>query len=114
MQCTYIGYWSTTGLSEMDWIIVDPFFLPSMEAHFTEGIWRLPRVAACYRGDPSLPESSWIPDPEGAIWLGSFNKYGKIREIRCVSGPRYFAHCPRRSSCWRIARLVRKRRINAF
>jgi len=79
VQCTYIGYWSTTGLSEMDWIIVDPFFLPSMEEHFTEGIWRLPRVAACYRGDPSLPESSWIPDPDGTIWLGSFNKYGKIR-----------------------------------
>jgi predicted O-linked N-acetylglucosamine transferase (SPINDLY family) len=79
VQCTYIGYWSTTGLTEMDWIIVDPFFLPSMEAHFTEGIWRLPRVAACYRGDPSLPESSWIPDPDGTIWLGSFNKYGKIR-----------------------------------
>jgi protein O-GlcNAc transferase len=79
VQCTYIGYWSTTGLSEMDWIIVDPFFLPSMEAHFTEGIWRLPRVAASYRGDPSLPESSWIPDCDGTIWLGSFNKYGKIR-----------------------------------
>jgi protein O-GlcNAc transferase len=79
VQCTYIGYWSTTGLSEMDWILVDPFFLPSMEAHFTEGIWRLPRVAACYRGDTSLPESAWIPDADGTIWLGSFNKYGKIR-----------------------------------
>ena len=79
VQCTSIGYWSTTGLSEMDWIIADPFFLPSMEAHFTEGIWRLPSVAACYRGDPSLPESSWTPDPDGTIWLGSFNKYGKIR-----------------------------------
>ena len=79
VQCTYIGYWSTTGLSEMDWILVDPYFLPSMEAHFTEGIWRLPRVAACYRGDLSLPESSWIPDADGTIWLGSFNKYAKIR-----------------------------------
>jgi protein O-GlcNAc transferase len=80
VQCTYIGYWSTTGLREMDWIIVDPYFLPSMEAHFTEGVWRLPRVAACYRGDPSLPESSWMPDADGTIWLGSFNKYGKIRQ----------------------------------
>jgi predicted O-linked N-acetylglucosamine transferase (SPINDLY family) len=79
VQCTYIGYWSTTGLTEMDWIVVDPFFLPSMEAHFTEGVWRLPRVAACYRGDPSLPESRWIPDADGTIWLGSFNRYGKIR-----------------------------------
>jgi protein O-GlcNAc transferase len=79
VQCSYIGYWGTTGLSEMDWHIADPFFLPSVEAHFTEGIWRLPRVAACYRGDPLLPESRWIPDADGTVWLGSFNKYGKIR-----------------------------------
>jgi protein O-GlcNAc transferase len=85
VQCTYIGYWSTTGLSEMDWIIVDPFFLPSMEAHFTEGVWRLPRVAACYRGDPSLPESCWVPAADGTIWLGSFNRYSKIRrETLCL------------------------------
>jgi len=80
VQCIYIGYWNTTGLTEMDWAFWDPYFLPSMEAHFTESGWRLPRVSACYRGDPSLPESAWVPDPDGTIWLGSFNKYCKIRE----------------------------------
>lgn len=80
VQCTYIGYWGTTGLTEMDWFFSDPYSLPSADAHFTEGIWRLPRHAVCYKGDPSLPESRWVPDPAGTIWLGSFNKYCKIRE----------------------------------
>ena len=80
VQCTYIGYWSTTGLTEMDWFFGDPYFKAAMDAHFTEGIWRLPRFGSCYRGDFALPASAWAPDPGGTIWLGSFNKYCKIRE----------------------------------
>ena len=34
---------------------------------------------ASYNGDQSLPESGWKPDPDGTVWLGSFNKYSKIR-----------------------------------
>jgi protein O-GlcNAc transferase len=80
VQCTYIGYWSTTGLTEMDWFFADSHFPGWMEAHFTEKIWRLPRLFHCYNGEHSLPESRWAPDPEGAIWLGSFNRLSKIRE----------------------------------
>jgi predicted O-linked N-acetylglucosamine transferase (SPINDLY family) len=79
VQCTYIGYWSTTGLTEMDWFFGDPYFLPSMEEHFSEGIWGLPRFLWCYKGEDSLPESRWSPDPSGTVWLGSFNRYSKVR-----------------------------------
>ena len=27
-----------------------------------------------------MPESRWQPDSDGTVWLGSFNKYAKIRE----------------------------------
>jgi protein O-GlcNAc transferase len=64
----------------MDWVILDPGFGPSYDAHFTEGLWRLPRFTASYNGDRSLPESGWAPDPDGTIWLGSFNRYSKIRK----------------------------------
>jgi len=80
VQCTYIGYWSTTGLTEMDWFFADPHFPAWMEAHFTERIWRLPRLFHCYHGEHALPESRWAPDPGGTIWLGSFNRFTKIRE----------------------------------
>ncbi|HEY0760295.1 MAG TPA: tetratricopeptide repeat protein [Acidisarcina sp.] len=80
VQCTYIGYWSTTGLTEMDWFLTDLYCPAACDAHFSEGLWRLPRLALCYAGDASLPESGWSPDPEGTLWLGSFNKYAKVRE----------------------------------
>jgi predicted O-linked N-acetylglucosamine transferase (SPINDLY family) len=73
VQCTFIGYWGTTGLTEMDWHIAGRGFDASFDAHFTEGIWRLPCFAVCYAGEASLPESAWAPDPDGTIWLGSFN-----------------------------------------
>lgn len=79
VQFTYLGYWSTTGLTEIDWYLADEHIRPEFEHHFSEGIWRLPRVAICYRGDPQL-ESNWKPDPNGTIWLGSFNRYIKIGE----------------------------------
>jgi len=79
VQCSYIGYWSTTGLTEMDWYITDKGCSSGSEGLFTERLWRLPQHAHCYMGDESLPESRWTPDPEGTVWLGSFNKYSKIR-----------------------------------
>ena len=78
VQLSYIGYWSTTGLTEMDWILGDRNTPTSLDAHFRERIWRLPRIAQCYRGDHSLPESRWRPG--ATVWLGSFNKYSKMRE----------------------------------
>jgi protein O-GlcNAc transferase len=80
VQCTYLGYWSTTGLNEMDWFFASSEFPVSMQTHFTERIWRLPRLSTCYQGEQSLPESAWAPDPSGTIWLGSLNRFSKIRE----------------------------------
>lgn len=79
VQCSYIGYWSTTGLTEMDWYITDNHYGQGCDSHFCEGLWKLPHVAHCYKGDESLPAGAWEPDREGRIWLGSFNRYEKIR-----------------------------------
>lgn len=79
VQFTYL-YWSTTGLTEMDWYLADEYLPTAFDHHFSEKIWRMPRLAVCYRGDRSLPESSWRPSADGTIWLGSFNRYIKIRE----------------------------------
>lgn len=80
VQVSYIGYWSTTGLTEMDWILADHDTPAYMDAQFCERIWRLPRIGNCYFGDLSLPLGPWQPAPDHTIWLGSFNRYIKIRE----------------------------------
>ncbi len=81
VQCHYIGYHGTTGLSEMDWFIADGMLLPAAYGtHFRENIWRLPRLRLAYKGDRSLPASNWQPHPDGTVWLGSFNNLTKVRE----------------------------------
>lgn len=81
VQCHYIGYHGTTGLTEMDWFIADEVLLPAFcDTHFREAIWRLPRLWIAYQGDTSLPESRWVPGLDGTVWLGSFNNLTKVRE----------------------------------
>jgi protein O-GlcNAc transferase len=81
VQCHYIGYHGTTGLTEMDWLISDEELLPpACDAHFCEKIWRLPRLRIAYRGDDTLPEGRWRPAADGVIWLGSLNNLSKVRE----------------------------------
>jgi protein O-GlcNAc transferase len=81
VQCHYIGYHGSTGLTEMDWFIADADLLPpAYDAHFRERIWRLPRLRIAYKGDIFSPGSNWKPDPEGTVWLGSFNNLTKVRE----------------------------------
>ena len=80
VQCHYIGYHGSTGLTEMDWFIADGNLLPpSCDSHFRERVWRLPRLWISYRGDASLPESAWQPSSDGSVRLGSFNNFAKIR-----------------------------------
>jgi protein O-GlcNAc transferase len=80
VQCTYLGYWGTTGLTEMDFFLTAASVGTFVDSHFTERLWRLPRFSVAYRMDTSLAESGWMPDAEGTVWLGSFNTNAKMRE----------------------------------
>lgn len=81
VQCTYIGYFATTGLTEMDYFLADDTLIPpELDEHFTEQVWRLPRPWVAYDPLETAPEPTWQPDPNGTVWLGSFNKLTKIRE----------------------------------
>src|SRR6202012_4883988 len=48
VQCTYIGYWSTTGLTEMDWVVAHDTMPRHLDSHFSEGLWRITRSVSCY------------------------------------------------------------------
>ncbi|MBK1647605.1 tetratricopeptide repeat protein [Rhabdochromatium marinum] len=81
VQCHYIGYCATTGLSQMDYFIADAALIPpEHDAHFTEQVWRLPRTRLAYAPLESAPEPRWQPDPDGRLWIGSFNNLFKVRD----------------------------------
>jgi predicted O-linked N-acetylglucosamine transferase (SPINDLY family) len=79
VQAHYLGYFASTGLTAMDYWIGDAVLLPKSEdIHYSETIWRLPRVWISYQGSDDAPSSSWRPGEDGTIWLGSFNNLAKI------------------------------------
>ena len=80
MQCTYLGYWSTTGLTEMDWAFVNPDFPPALDAHFTEQLWRMPRHTHCYLGRATAPRKPMAAGSRGRPAPRVFQPVGKIRE----------------------------------
>jgi len=79
VQAHYLGYFASTGLTEMDYWIGDTILTPAAaDAHFSERIWRLPQVWVSYDGNRQAPVADWHPAADGSVWLGSFNNLGKL------------------------------------
>ena len=75
IQVSWLGYFATTGVEAIDYLIADPWTLPeSEEAYFTETIWRLPETRLCFT--PPDTNVSIRPLPaltEPQITFGCFN-----------------------------------------
>ncbi|HEX4328105.1 MAG TPA: tetratricopeptide repeat protein [Burkholderiales bacterium] len=79
VQAHYIGYFASTGLTEMDYWIGDAVVTPkAADADFSEHLWRLPRVWMCYDGKADAPAVDWRPAEDGTLRLGSFNSLRKL------------------------------------
>ena len=80
VQCHYMGYFASTGLSQMDYWIGDEVLLPkSVEPYFSEKLWRLPRVWLAYSPEIESPDIDWTPSADG-VRFGCFATLGKITE----------------------------------
>ena len=79
VQAHYLGYFASTGLTEMDYWIGDETLTPAgTDSHFSEQVWCLPRVWVSYDGKADAPIPDWCPSQDGTVWLGSFNNLGKL------------------------------------
>ena len=79
IQAHYLGYFASTGVTEMDYWIGDAILSPEAEdEHFCETVWRLPRIWVSYLGRDDAPNTRWSPDGDGTLWLGSFNSLNKL------------------------------------
>jgi predicted O-linked N-acetylglucosamine transferase (SPINDLY family) len=80
VQVAYLGYFATTGLAEIDYILGDQFVTPHRDAvHFTEEIWQLPHSYWCYT--PPSADVAVGPLPalcNGHVTFGCFNNTSKL------------------------------------
>ena len=81
VQVTWLGYFATTGVAEIDYLIADPWTLSaSDEANFTEKIWRLPETRLCFT-PPNVDVDGSTPLPalsNGYLTFACFNNLAKV------------------------------------
>ena len=59
VQVTWLGYFATTGVAEIDYVIADPYVAPpGEEDHFTETVWRLPQIYYCFTPPTTQDDAS--------------------------------------------------------
>jgi predicted O-linked N-acetylglucosamine transferase (SPINDLY family) len=82
VQATWLGYFATTGVAEIDYLIADAHSVPAdTQELFTETVWRLPRSRLCFTPTPEAPDVSSLPAlANGHVTFGSFQALAKITD----------------------------------
>jgi protein O-GlcNAc transferase len=79
VQCSWLGYFGTTGLAEIDYLIADRFVIPQGEDAFhSETICRLPDSYLCFTPPHEAPQVVPSRDAGAPIAFGCFNNILKI------------------------------------
>ncbi|HTN93643.1 MAG TPA: tetratricopeptide repeat protein [Gallionella sp.] len=80
VQVSWLGYWATTGVAEIDYLIADETGVPpSGRNNFTETIWYLPDTRMCFTPPAtSLPVSPLPALHKGHVTFGSFQRLDKL------------------------------------
>jgi predicted O-linked N-acetylglucosamine transferase (SPINDLY family) len=80
VQASWLGYFATTGLTAMDYLVADPWtLLPGEEAHFSEAIRRLPETRLCFSApDIDVPVGPLPALANGYVTFGCCNNLSKL------------------------------------
>jgi predicted O-linked N-acetylglucosamine transferase (SPINDLY family) len=82
IQASWLGYFATTGVKEVDYWIGDPYVTPTEDAeHFTETLWPLADSYLCFTPPKEAPAVAALPAlTNGYITYGCFNSLSKLNE----------------------------------
>ena len=82
VQASYLGYFATTGLHSMDYILCNRDLIPATERHlYTEEPWYLPDAHVCYTPHDSAPSVLRAPKSNQRTTFGSFQRMSKINSV---------------------------------
>ncbi len=80
VQASWLGYFATTGLGAIDYLVADPWTLPpAEEAHFSECVWRLPETRLCFSApDADIAVGALPAMANGYLTFGCCNNLSKL------------------------------------
>lgn len=96
LQVSWLGYWGSTGLTAIDYVIADPFCVPEPEAlWFSEKIWRLPHLRYCFSIPEAAPDVALSPClARQQIIFGCYQKLIKINQVVLQCWAQILSACP--------------------
>ena len=96
VQVSWLGYFATTGLAEMDYLLADPVSVPAAQRqNFTEKIAGLPETRLCFTPPAEAPLPASLPAINNAcITFGNFQALAKINDQVLAIWARILADCP--------------------
>jgi protein O-GlcNAc transferase len=109
IQVTWLGYFATTGLAEMDYLLADPVGVPpARQADFSERIWYLPETRLCFSApDTDLPVSRYRPLRAVIIRRSDVSRIPPSSTIGCCdSGRGSWTPYPARACGCKTSRLA--------
>ena len=84
IQVSWLGYFASTGLKEMDYLIADPISVPArLHCQFSERIWYLPETRLCMTPPAetgALTVSKLPAAATGNVTFGCFQALSKIND----------------------------------
>ncbi len=80
VQVSWLGYWATTGVAEVDYFLADEAGVPETQRqYFTESVWYLPDTRLCFTPPAvDLPVAALPALQNGYITFGCFQSLAKV------------------------------------
>lgn len=123
VQVAWLGYFATTGMPAMDYVIADPHCVPPGEERwFSEKVWRLPVSRFCFSPPAEAAAVSPLPAMSGRPFtFGCYQHLAKINDrvlalwgriLASTPGARLRLQTPRFAEADSVAEF--RRRLGAF
>lgn len=98
IQVSWLGYWASTGLTEIDYILVDKVSVPESERQcYAETPWYLPNTRLCFSAPTTkraLEVGALPAYRNGYVTFGSFQVINKVNDITLSAWSRILASTP--------------------
>lgn len=102
VQATWLGYWGTTGLPAMDYVIADPVSVNEQVAQrFSEQVAYLPHTRMCFTAPGfDIPVNALPALQAGHITFGCYQNYTKVTDQVLALWGRIFKAVPTAKLRW--------------
>ncbi|MBI5430528.1 MAG: tetratricopeptide repeat protein [Nitrosomonadales bacterium] len=96
VQATWLGYFATTGVTGMDYLLADEVGVPeALRQHFTESIWYLPDTRLCFSApDIGLAVAPLPAQTNQQFTFGCFQNLAKVSDGVLAVWGKIFALLP--------------------